>query len=358
MILKKKLAAKIPVERERITKLLAESGDVKVGEVNIRQVYGGMRGAKVLVSDISYVDPNEGIRMRGYTIPELLEKLPKPEGAEIPYVGALYALLLTGEIPTLEETLEIEDTWKARAEIPESVTNIIRFMADKASPMNLFSTAVMTMEYQSEFSQRYEEGMRKEDYWEAMLEDSLSLTAKLPAIAALIYRMKTGMDAPPAPDPKLDWAGNFAHLMGVADPNYKDLSRLYFIIHADHESGNVSAHATHLVASSLSNIYYALTAGLNGLAGPLHGRANQENLRWLLEVYSKYDRVPSKEELTQYAWDTLNSGQVTPGYGQFIPGAAERLDVDTGAGDFVSQVVNVDIDGACFTVIIVSPDYF
>jgi citrate synthase len=318
MILKDKLAAQIPDWRERVGNLIQEHGDVPVGDVTIRQVYGGMRGVKSLVSDISYVDPNEGIRLRGYTITELLEKLPKSEGTGIPLVGGLYSLLLTGEIPSVEEAKEVENEWRSRADVPEHVFKVLMFMSEKASPMNLFSTAIMSLETDSLFTAQYNEGMRREAYWEPMLEDSLNLTAKLPTVAAFIYRMKHNLGPLPPLDPDLDWAGNFAHMMGIDSAEYKDLSRLYFIIHSDHESGNVSAHATHMVASTLSNIYFASSAGMNGLAGPLHGRANQENLRWLMQVYEQYGRVPSKEELTQYAWDTLNAGQVIPGYGHAV----------------------------------------
>jgi citrate synthase len=318
MNLKETLAEQIPAWRDRVRKLLSESGDTVVGDVTIRQVYGGMRGVKGLVTDISYVDPNEGIRLRGYTIPELLDLLPKPAGAEIPLVGGLYYLLLTGEIPSMDQAMEIENEWKARAALPDHVYKVLEFMAGKASPMNLFSTAIMSLEADSVFAARYDEGMTKEEYWEPMLEDSLNLVAKLPTIAAYIYSLKHRGGVIPTPDPNLDWAANFAHMMGIEAPDYQDLSRLYFIIHSDHESGNVSAHATHMVASTLSNIYYAASAGMNGLAGPLHGRANQENLRWLMDVYERYGRVPSKEELTQHAWDTLNAGQVIPGYGHAV----------------------------------------
>jgi citrate synthase len=318
MKLKEKIAEKIPEYRERVNRLISEHGDTIVGDVNIRQVYGGMRGVKSLVSDISYVDPNEGIRLRGYTIPELLDLLPKTEGAEIPLVGGLYYLLLTGDIPSLDEAMEVEDEWRARSAVPAHVFKVLMFMSEKASPMNLLSTAIMSLEADSLFTAQYNLGMRREEYWEPMLEDSLDLAAKLPTIAAFIYRLKQGLGPLPPARPDLDWAGNFAHMMEIDDESYKDLSRLYFIIHSDHESGNVSAHATHMVASTLSNIYYAYSAGMNGLAGPLHGRANQENLRWLVQVYDKYGRVPSKEELTQYAWETLNAGQVIPGYGHAV----------------------------------------
>jgi citrate synthase len=150
------------------------------------------------------------------------------------------------------------------------------------------------------------------------LEDSLNLTARLPAIAAFIYHLKYRQGKVIPADPQQDWAGNFAHMIGVDNPEYQELSRLYFLLHSDHESGNVSAHATHLVGSALSDVYYSVSAGMNGLAGPLHGLANQECLGWLLQVYEKFGGLPSAEQLRQFAWDTLNSGHVIPGYGHAV----------------------------------------
>jgi len=319
MLLKEKIAVEIPVWRERVKKLVATGGDVKVGEVNIKQVYGGMRDVRGLVTDISYVDPDEGIRLRGYTIDELLLALPKLEGDSIPFVGGLYYLLLTGELPNLEQALEVEQEWKARSQVPEYVYQVLRAMPPQASPMTMFSQAILALQSESIFTRQYDEGLRKEAYWDATLEDSLNLTAKLPAIAAFIYQLKRDPQAkPPQADPGLDWSANFAQMMGVPDRLYADLCRLYFIIHSDHESGNVSAHATHLVGSALSDVYYAASAGMNGLAGPLHGRANQEALSWLEDIIQKYGHVPSLEELRQFAYDTLNAGQVIPGYGHAV----------------------------------------
>jgi citrate synthase len=119
-------------------------------------------------------------------------------------------------------------------------------------------------------------------------------------------------------DPNLDMGGNFAHMMGVPHP-YDEVARLYFILHSDHESGNVSAHTGHLVASALSDIYYAISSMINGLAGPLHGLANQEVLRWIQGVRDQMGgKVPSDEEMKQFVWDTLNSGQVIPGFGHAV----------------------------------------
>lgn len=317
MLLKDKITEQLPTWRQRVRSLVKESGDVKVDEVTISQVYGGMRNVKSLVTDISYVDPVEGIRLRGFTIPELLESLPKLPGAEMPVVGGLYYLLLIGELPTLEQALEVEEEWKRRSVVPAYVYDVLKTMPEDTHPMTMFSASVLIMQRESLFARNFNQ-LKKDEYWEAMLEDSLNLTARLPAIAAFIYRLKYKDGQTISPDQSLDWAGNFAHMMGINDPAYADLSRLYFIIHSDHESGNVSAHATHLVGSALSDIYYATSAGLDGLAGPLHGLANQECLGWLMDVYNQFDGVPGREQLRQYAWDTLNSGKVIPGYGHAV----------------------------------------
>jgi len=316
--LKEKLAEKIPAYQKRVARLVKEYGDVEVDKVHIRQLYGGMRGVKALTTDISYLDPMEGIRFRGYTIPECLEKLPKPKGAEMPFVEGHVYLLLTGEMPTQENIQDVVDDFKARNKVPHYVFDMLRAMPRDTHPMTMFSAAVLAMQRESEFVKRYNEGMNKMEYWEPMYEDAMNLLAKLPEIAAYIYRMKYKADTPIPSNPDLDFGANFAHMMGIDHP-YDEISRLYFILHSDHESGNVSAHTTHLVASALSDAYYSLSAGLDGLAGPLHGLANQEVLRWIQGVMKKMgDKIPSKEELKQFVWDTLNSGQVIPGYGHAV----------------------------------------
>ena len=318
MGLKADISAELPAWRERVNKLVVENSDVVVDQVTVGQVYGGMRSVKGLVTDISYVDPNEGIRFRGFTIPEVLDMLPKPAGSLMPYVGGLYYLLLIGEVPTEEQALDVENEWKKRAEIPDFVFDVLKSLPRDSHPMMMFSTAILALHHGSIFARRYQEGMTRDEYWEPMLEDSLNLTAKLPSLAAYIYSLKYGNGEFVQPRTDLDWGANFAYMMGNPSQEYIDLSRLYFILHSDHESGNASAHATHLAASTLSDIYFAFSAGLNSLAGPLHGLANQEALRWLLGIHEEYNGVPSKDELYQYAWEKLNSGQVIPGYGHAV----------------------------------------
>jgi citrate synthase len=238
----------------------------------------------------------------------------------MPLVGGLYYLLMIGEVPSREEALEVEAEWAKRAELPDYVHKMLKAMPKDTHPMILFTQAVTALARESAFSRQYHTGMKKDVYWEPALEDSLNLTAKLPVIAAFIYRYRFfGEKKKPRYNPKQDYGTNFSRMMRVSDrKGYAELARLYFILHSDHESGNVSAHATHLAGSALSDIFFAFSAGLSGLAGPLHGLANQECLGWLLDVHKQFHGVPSREELYKFAWDTLNSGKVIPGYGHAV----------------------------------------
>jgi citrate synthase len=316
--LKEKLYHKIEEWRPRTVRLAKDYGDVVVGEVTISQIIGGMRGVKSLTTDISYLDPLEGIRFRGFTIPEVLEKLPKVPGSDMPFVEGFFYLLLTGDIPTTEEVNDVAEEFNKRKIVPEYVFDVLRAMPSDSHPMAMFSAAVVAMQKESVFVQEYNEGMSKFDYWDPTYEDALNLLAKLPQIAAFIYRHKYKEGDIIAPDPTLDMGGNFAHMMGIDKP-YDDVARLYFILHSDHESGNVSAHTGHLVGSALSDLYYSISAMLNGLAGPLHGLANQEVLRWIQGVMDDMGgKVPNEEEMKKFVWDTLNSGQVVPGFGHAV----------------------------------------
>ncbi len=320
MILHEKISAQLPAWRERMKVLSKDHGDVVFDQVTVGQVIGGMRDIKSLVTDISFVDPAEGIRFRGMSIPEVLKALPKARGQKIPLVGGLYYLLMVGEVPTREQALEVEAEWGKRATVPDYVYKMIKSMPNETHPMTLFSQAVLALQNGSAFAKKYHEGMKKDVYWEAALEDSLDLTAKLPVIAAYIYRMKYfGETKKPRYNPKWDYGTNFAKMMRVEDKKgYAELARLYFILHSDHESGNVSAHTMHLVGSALSDPFYSFSAALDGLAGPLHGLANQECLAWLIDVKNKFGGVPSRDDLYKFAWDTLNSGKVIPGYGHAV----------------------------------------
>jgi citrate synthase len=318
--LKQKLATIIPGMRERVKSVIAEHGETKLSDVTVSQAYGGMRGVKSLVTETSAVDPQEGIRFRGRSIPQIREQLPAAPGGEQPLPEGLFYLLLTGDIPGEAEVREISAAWRGQEQLPGHVAAALDAMPVDTHPMTQFSMGILALQRESIFARRYQEGMPKTDYWDALFDDAMLLLGRLPLVAAYVYRRsyKNGDHIAPAAS-EVDWAANLAHMLGIKTPQFQELMRLYLTIHADHEGGNVSAHATHLVGSALSDPYLALSAGINGLAGPLHGLANQEVMRWIVNVKRELGGgVPTEEQLSEFLWETLNSGQVIPGYGHGV----------------------------------------
>jgi len=308
--LKETFAKNVPALRDEIKAFVKGNATKVISEVTVAQAYGGMRGVKALVCDTSVVPPDKGLIIRGKPIAELKNELPE----------AVFYLLVTGGMPDDAAVKDLTKEMKSRAHVPDYVWKILEAMPKDSHPMVMFSLGILAMEKESVFRKRYTEGMKKTEYWDPTLEDCVSLIAKLPTLAAGIYRMRFNKGARIEPDPKLDWAGDFARMLGVNDPSgeFANLMRLYMVLHSDHEGGNVSAHTCHCVGSALSDPFYAVSAGLNGLAGPLHGLANQECLRWVMMVKDKFGGVPTDEQLKQFAWDTLNAGQVIPGYGHAV----------------------------------------
>jgi citrate synthase len=318
-IIKDKFKKKADTLAAEIKELLKEHGDKKIGEVSLAQVYQGMRGITGLVTETSLLDAQDGIRFRGHTIPELQQKLPKANGGSEPLPEGLFLLMLLDELPTDEDVNHLTSTWQRRSHVPNHVFATIEALPVSAHPMTQFVVAIMALQTESQFAKKYAAGMSKKDYWDSMFDDSMDLISRLPRIAAYIYRRKYKNGDHIQPNGLLDWAGNFAHMMGYEDEGFKELMRLYMTIHADHEGGNVSAHTTHLVGSALSDPYLSFAAGMNGLAGPLHGLANQEVIKWIFELREQIGSdSPTKEQIEQYVKKTLSEGKVVPGYGHAV----------------------------------------
>jgi citrate synthase len=316
---KKKLKEVGSKRAEQLKRLVAEHGNDVIQEVTLEQVISGMKGIVALLTDTSSLDPEEGIRFRDYSIPELRQHLPKLKDDGEPLPEGLFYLMLLGEIPDRATVDFISRDWARRAaDIPGHAFDVINALPKSAHPMIQFNTAILAMSTQSHFRKAYMEGMDKKDYWDPMYEGVNDLISRLPVIAAYIYRRVFHNEKYIDMDPSLDWAGNLAHMMGYDSEEIKRLMRLYMVLHADHEGGNVSAHTTHLVGTALSNPYYSFAAGMNGLAGPLHGMANQEVMVWLEQLIAEIGDNPTKEQIREYAENTLKQGRVIPGYGHAV----------------------------------------
>jgi len=306
-------------QNKEIKSILEQHGNLKIEDVTLAQVYQGMRGITGLVTETSLLDANEGIRFRGYSIPELRESLPKAESGSEPLPEGLFYLMLIGDVPTQEDVEHVSATWARRSHVPNHVFDVIESFPVSSHPMTQFTAAVLALQTESKFAKAYNEGISKKQYWDYVYEDTMTLIARLPRVAAYIYRRKYKNGEHIQPDGMLDWSGNFAHMLGFEDEGFKELMRLYLTIHADHEGGNVSAHATHLVGSALSDPYLSFAAGMTGLAGPLHGLANQEVIRWIEEMCKELDTVqPTKDQIGEYIHKTLKEGKVVPGYGHAV----------------------------------------
>ncbi len=318
--IKNKFSEKVLPQLAEMKEFLKQNGDHTLGTYNVDAVVSGMKGMIGLLTETSLLDAEEGIRFRGYSIPELSEKLPRLEGAEVPLPEGLFYLMLFGEIPTYDDMYEVGSNWTKRAVVPNHVFDVIDAFPLGSHPMTQFSAAIMAMQTESEFAQAYRNGVNKKEYWEYVFEDAMNLIARLPRVAAYIYRRNYKGNVHIEPKPKLDWAANFAHMLGYGDNDgFKELMRLYMVIHADHEGGNVSAHTCHLVGSALSDPYLAFSAAMNGLAGPLHGLANQEVIRWVLELQKELGGgKPSKQQIEDYINKTMDEGKVVPGYGHAV----------------------------------------
>jgi citrate synthase len=309
-LLNQELKRQIPVMQKEIKDLIATKGDQKISEVTVAQAFSGLRGIKAFVCDTSSVSADKGLIIRGMPLLDITHISPEE----------VFYLLLTSRLPNDAELSDLKSQYSEHLEVPDYVWNVLKEMPDDSHPMTLFNTAILAMQGESVFREKYDNGMPKTEFWEAILEDGIRLLAKLPTLGAGIYRMRFNKGERIAPDSTKDWSGNFVHMTGLPDEtgDFEKLMKLYFMLHCDHEGGNVSAFASHTVASALSDPYYAVSAGLNGLAGPLHGLANQECLKFVLSVRDDFNGVPTEDELREYCWNRLKSGRVIPGYGHAV----------------------------------------
>lgn len=317
--LKEVLATKIPEHNKKVAQFREKHGSTVVQQITVDMIYGGMRSMKGMVTETSVLDPEEGIRFRGYTIPECQEKLPKAPGGSEPLPEAIWWLLCTGDIPDAKQVNAISKEWASRADLPDHVVTLLDNFPSVLHPMAQFVAAIAALQSESKFAQAYAKGVHKSTYWEYAYEDSMSLLAKLPTVAAMIYRnlYREGSSVGVI-DSNKDWSANFANMLGYDDPVFVELLRLYLVIHSDHEGGNVSAHTSHLVGSALSDPYLSFSAAMAGLAGPLHGLANQEVLVFLTKLVGELGHNYTEKELRDWIWNHLKSGQVVPGYGHAV----------------------------------------
>ncbi|PSN32811.1 hypothetical protein C0J52_22970 [Blattella germanica] len=307
---------KIQKHREVIKKLKKNHRKTKLGAVTVGMVYKGMRGVPALLCETSSINPKKGIRFRGYTISDLLCKLPKPKSGKQPFPEGVFWLMCTGDIPTQEQVDYVRQQWIARSDVPQFIIDLLLGLPKQLNPMAQLSSAISAMCVCSEFCKNYNK-VKREDMWELMYEDCMDLLAKITSIASIIYT-HTYRECGYKPIIEEDncWTRNFCISMTYEENDFIDFMRLYLLINSD-MGGSVSSHAVHLVGSALSNCYLAFAAGINGLAGPLDGLAVEEAWKFVAELQEKYCNAPSDDEVKCFVKEKLKCGLI-PGYGHSI----------------------------------------
>ena len=321
-ILKDNIERQIPIFQKKIKDLKTNHGNKVIGEVTINQCLNGSRGIKSLYWEPSLLDENEGICIRNLSIEKCQEKLPayKKDGSMMP--ESMLWLLMCGKIPTKPCVDSLSKELLNRTKLSDNVIEFLKLNSKNNHPMNTLSCALSLCQNESYFMKAYQEGVPKSEYWNYTYEDTLNIIAKLPMISAMIYNIKyKDIYSVPEVNHELDYTGNFCSMIGFENEEFHELMRLYFCIHSDHEGGNASAHTTHLVGSTLADPYISYASGLNALAGPLHGSANAEVLKWIQQLQDKFhleNKEMNKENIYNFVIETLDKGQVIPGYGHAV----------------------------------------
>ncbi|GGN08846.1 citrate synthase [Actinoplanes campanulatus] len=258
-----------------VSALLKETGYVTLDQ--------GFVNTASTKSAITYIDGDQGIlRYRGYPIEQLAEK---STFLEVSY------LLMNGELPTAAQLQDFADKIRVHTLLQEEMRTFFSSFPRNAHPMSVLSSAVTAL------STFYQDALDPLD--EEQIEIStIRLMAKLPTIAAYIYKKSIGHPLP-YPDNSLDYVENFLRLtFGLptvqynVDPKVAKILDMLFILHADHEQ-NCSTSSVRLVGSAQANLFASVSAGINALSGPLHGGANAAVLEMLEQIRKEGGDVTS-----------------------------------------------------------------
>jgi citrate synthase len=256
----------------------------------------GMRGFPVGTCPISDVDPMRGLSYGGYTIAELANKQPE----EVVY------LLLNKELPDAAQLAAFKQELIANSRIHPEVIEKLKHLPRTGHPMKWLMSALVLMGMYSGTG----------DY----RKDCMAVIAQLPEAVAALFRIRSGWGDPIESKPELGLIENFAHMLGApgAGLELERLLRVFYILHLDHGGGNLSTFVGKAIASGLEDMFGSLTGAMAALAGPLHGMANQECLRFLKTISKDIQDPSDTVQVGEYVENLLNKGGVLFGFGHAV----------------------------------------
>jgi citrate synthase len=266
-------------------------------EVTKENLETGMRGYPVGYCVTSSVDPIKGLFYMGKPIDALATWEPEQ---------VIY-LLYHGKEGNKDEVKTFKKDLEKRSKLSKEVANHICQLPRKGHPMDLFCSAL--------FICGMFEG--KGDY----KEDCLNIIAKIPEIAATVINYHAGWGATPASRPELGYMENFTQMLNVPKANKEELGKvfkLFNVLHYDHGGGNLSAFVGKAVASGLADMYGSMSASMAALAGPRHGRANQDCLEFVKEALTKLGDKATTKEVESFIRQKLANNELIFGFGHAV----------------------------------------
>jgi len=255
----------------------------------------GLRGIKVADTRISDVDGERGILIyRGFNICDLVACSTFEE---------VSFLLLNDHLPNAEELKRFQSEIVSEREVPETVYGMMKMMPNATHPMDILQASVSIL---AGYDPQFHDESR-----DANFKKAIRLIAKLPNIIAAWDRIRKGGE-PFRPNPDLTHAGNFLFMLSgsLPDPDTARDFDICLILHAEH-SFNASTFAGREVASTHAHLYAAIVAAMGALSGELHGGANSEVMRMLLEI-GEVSRV------TSWVSERLQKGGKVMGMGHAV----------------------------------------
>lgn len=294
------LCEKVPEIQHQVSNL--RKSTAKVSDVKVSHLLGGLRGLPVLNTFTSVTDPTLGPLVRGRELQSLISELPQRNSVPIP--ESMFWFLLTGNIPTTEETLSLIEALDEKSALPTETLSIIDSFPHDFPPIALMSIAILSLNHDSKFNSLYAAG-EKSRLWEGAYEDALDILAKMTPLLGYIYCKRHGFEADLSVRGSM--SSRFCKMVGGENSlNLVRFVRLFLTIYSDSDTGSASAHAAKLISSTLSDPYKSISGALNAVGGHLHGKAMQDSVEWIIKSSTFYK--------TQALQD-IKDGKVIPGFG-------------------------------------------
>ena len=297
-----RLHSYIPTLTSRVAAI--RKNKTPVDTLRVQHILTGLRGAKVLSSFTTNLDPEKGHFIRERSLEDLISQLPRLNEALCP--ESLFWYMIANEMPNAEQIDDFIKEEYFRSELPSHTVNMLQHMPKEIPASVMLSMLVLSLETQSKFGKAYGKVPRNK-LWESAYEDTINIISKYPLLLNLIYAKKHSVAT--AQIPTADIGKAAAYAIHITDQTNVDAIRLFMTLYMDSNSGSVSSHVSKAVGSTLSTPFKATSAALNGIGGPLHGRALEDSLKMLLE---------SKGNLTETVTQRFEQGINVPGFGHAV----------------------------------------